>query len=218
MPDAGTVVIDPDVLRGLALFKEKHIGLHTVGIENAGGKTQNRMQIILLEQFVPDLLRRIAVGQNAVRKDDADAAAGFHNGHDMLQEVDLIIRGLDELRAVGRDIDTALGAGPKGRIGHDDLVQAVGLIDQGILVDDGALVHADIMEIQIHRREGHDEIGIIRAEKGIVLQETLLLDITALGPHVLIGREKEAARSAAGVYLMVVFDTSSICTHSPEAA
>jgi hypothetical protein len=74
------------------------------------------------------------------------------------------------------------------------------------------------MKVKIHGSQRNDQGGVISAKQSVVLQKTLFLNVLALGPHMLIGRQQEACGSAAGIYLMVVFDTSSICTRSPETA
>lgn len=206
--DAGAVIIDPDILRGLALIEEQHVGFHAVGVENAGGKTQDSVQVVILHQLVPHLLGGACVGEHAVGQHHAHASAGAHDGHDMLQEVHLVVAGLDEFRAVGGYLHAALGPSAERRIGQHHLIQMIGGVQQGILIHDGAFLHADVVQVQVHGGQGDHQGGVVRAEKGVVFQELLLFHVLALFAHVLIGRQQKAAGAAAGIYKNAVFDTN----------
>ena len=199
---AGAVIIDPNILRGLAFIEEQHVGFHAVGVENAGGQAQDGMQVVALHQLVPHLLGGAGVGEHAVGQHHAHPASGAHDGHDVLQEVHLVVAGFDEFRAVGGYLHAALGPGAKGRIGEDHLVQVIGGVQQGILIHDGAFLHADVVQVQVHGSQGDHQGGVVRAEEGVVFQELLLLHILTLFAHVLIGRQQKAAGAAAGMLVI----------------
>lgn len=199
MLDARAVIVNPDILRGLALIEEQHVGFHAVGVENAGGQAQDGMQVVILHQLVPHLFGGAAIGEHAVRQHHAHAPARAHDGHDVLEEVHLIVAGLDKFRAVGGYLHAALGTGAEERIGQDDLIQMIGGVQQGILIHDGALLHADVVKVQIHGGQGDHQGGIVRAEQGVVFEEPLLFHVPALRAHVFIGRQQKAAGAAAGI-------------------
>ena len=157
------------------------------------------MQVVIFHQLVPHLLGGAAIGEHAVRQHHAHAPAGAHDRHDVLQEVHLIVAGLDKLRAVGRYLHAALGTGAEGRIGQDHLIQMIGGVHQGILIHDGALLHANVVEVQVHGGQRDHQGGVVRTEEGVVFEEPLLFHVPALDAHVLIRRQQEAARAAAGV-------------------
>ena len=117
----------------------------------------------------------------------------------MLQEIDLIIGSFDKLRTVCRYFHAALRAGAEGRIGHNHLEHPVGSVDQRILIDDRALVYADVVQIEVHRRQRDNKIGIVRAEQCVVLQKLLFFHVAALGAHVLVCGEKEPGSAATGI-------------------
>lgn len=74
------------------------------------------MQVKVLQQLVSDLLRGFTIRKDAVRHDYANPAARFYDRHDVLQEIDLIIRGFNEFRAVCGYVHAALRTGAEGRI------------------------------------------------------------------------------------------------------
>ena len=93
----GPQVIEPDLfgiaLVGSATGEEQHIGLDTLGIENAGGKTENRMQITLIHQVNTDALTVTVSEEDIIRQHHSSTcfAVGLQAAVDMLQEVQLLI-------------------------------------------------------------------------------------------------------------------------------
>ena len=82
-------------------------------------------------------------------------------------------------------------------------------IRQGILTGNGELIEADLMEEHV------DAAEVIGRDIDLLAIEAVLDAILAEDLHRF---QQQGAGTAGRVYLMVVFDTSPICTLSPEAA
>src|SRR5512132_1825635 len=71
----GAQVVYPELFsprgftRGLLVEKE-HVGFHALRIEKASRQTQERVHIILVQEFAPDGLAGPALEQDVIRHDD----------------------------------------------------------------------------------------------------------------------------------------------------
>jgi len=52
MLNARAIIINPNILGGLAFFKEQYIRFHTTGIEDTGRQTKNGMKIEITEKLL----------------------------------------------------------------------------------------------------------------------------------------------------------------------
>ena len=94
----GAQVVDPELLRprrlagGLAV-EEQHVGLHALGVEDAGRQAQQGVDVALVQQPPPDRLARAALEQHVVRHHDRGAAVDLQQCLDVLEEVELLVAG-----------------------------------------------------------------------------------------------------------------------------
>ncbi len=107
------------------------------------------MEVDVSEQAAPDGLAGAALEEDVVGQDDGGQAVRGEHGHDVLEEVELLVRrGGEEVGAVvilalavGLAVvaDNAIALLPaERRIGQDDVVGAAGSTQQGVpLFDDG---------------------------------------------------------------------------------
>ena len=189
------------------VFFRQH-GVHFVAIANSvDSDDQNSNEFapflnIMNEWYLRDLSRK---QKTAIRVKGESGKPTTNCA--MLQEVHLVVAGLDEFRAVGGYLHAALGPSAERRIGQHHLIQMIGGVQQGILIHDGAFLHADVVRVQVHGGQGDHQGGVVRAEKGVAFQELLLFHVLALFAHVLIGRQQKAAGAAAGICDQSNFDT-----------
>ena len=149
-----------------AFLKEDDVGLHALAVrrERAARQAQDGVQVAVLHQNLEDLAG-LALEQAVVRQHHRGASAGLEHRQDVLDEVELLVAGLDgEVVAVGRLV-RALGA--EGRIGEHHVVTlaAVRLVDGVAEVD----VRLDAVQKQIHQREPARARHEILAEVGLCL-------------------------------------------------
>ena len=212
-------VVDPELLRpglllsGLAV-EEEHVGLHALRVEDAGGQAEQRVDVGLLEERATNRLPSAAFEEDVVGHDHGGAAVLLEDREDVLEEVELLVRGrgpevvaVDHqrfLRGVAllvHDGDAALLA--EGRIGQHDVVLAV-LAREGVLRSDGqvrgACIGTDAVEQQVHRAEARDAVDQLDAEERAVV-ELLLLGAVEVGAlrEVIVGCEQEPAGAAGWI-------------------
>ena len=128
----GAEVVDPQLL-GPRFFlsrfvlEEQHVGFDALGVEDAGGQSQQRVAVALLQQVRAYGLSGSAFEQDVVGDDDRAAAIDFQQGLDVLDEVELfVLRAGPEvlpfvagafflqIAVFGDDRDTALFSERKG--------------------------------------------------------------------------------------------------------
>ena len=112
----GAEVVDPEVLcprclAGRLAVEEQDVGLHALGVEDAGRQPQQGVDIALLQQLAADCLACPALKQHVVGHDDGGAAVDLQQGLDVLDEVELLVRrGCPEVVA---DVGQGLFAFPR---------------------------------------------------------------------------------------------------------
>ena len=74
-------------------FEEQHIGLHTLGVEQAGGQAQQGVHIALVQQLLANGFARAAFKQHVVGQDHRRAAVGGEQRLDVLHKVELLVAG-----------------------------------------------------------------------------------------------------------------------------
>ncbi len=196
--DAGAVVVVPHGVGRASALEEEHIGLDALGVEDARGEAQDGVQIVVRKQFLANRFARTGFEQHVVGQHHGGTASVVEHHHDVLQEVELVVLGLDE-EVLAVDIDAARGARAEGGIGEDDIDELLGHPLERVFAEDGRARGADAVQIEVHRGEGDDEGGVVVAEEGLVAQEVELLATGRLEAHVVVGRQQEAARAAGGV-------------------
>ena len=171
----GPEVIDPDffgvVLVGGAPGEEEDVGFNALGVEDAGGETQDGVQVALVHEVAADVLADAGLKQNIVRQHHGGAASGQEVTVDVLEEAELFIAGgIGEIRAGGQ---AAAFFGAEGRIGQDE-----GGLGQGraILRKGGPITDAtDAMKHEIHHGEAVGILHMLHAIEGAVPVFFLLL-------------------------------------------
>lgn len=92
----GAQVVNPELF-GPRFFasrlavEEDDIGLHSLGVEEAGGEAEDGMDIGLLEQVAADGFAGAALEEHIVRQHDGRAAVLLEDGEDVLDEVELLV-------------------------------------------------------------------------------------------------------------------------------
>lgn len=164
--DARAIVVEPDLFRRLALLEEKHVGLHAIGIEDAGGQAEDGVEVEVGEQLLADGLARASLEEHVVGQHNAGPAMAFEHDHDVLEEVELVIRGLSKgivtvhCHAAGRTL-------AKGMIGQYHVGEDVQLTDERVAALDGTGMGVEAMQIHVHRGERHHERRIVVVDADI---------------------------------------------------
>lgn len=104
----------------LAPGEEQHIGLDSLGVEDARGKPQDGVEIALVHQVQPDLFSVPVGKERVVRQDHSSPAAPFQGAVDVLEKVQLFVAGGEGQVVPGGPLPAFLGA--KGRIGQHQVV------------------------------------------------------------------------------------------------
>ena len=72
------------------VVEEQHVCLYSVGVEDAGGQSQDGVELRGLHQFLSDCFPSAAFKQDVIRDDYSGAACRFQHGANVLNEVDLL--------------------------------------------------------------------------------------------------------------------------------
>ncbi len=88
----GSEIVNPNLFRprsflGRLSVEEKHVRLHPLCVEDAGGQAQKGMYVCLLEQLAANCFTRAAFKQHVVRHHDRGPAMLFENCKNMLKKV-----------------------------------------------------------------------------------------------------------------------------------
>ena len=94
----GAEVVDPEVFgpglfAGFLALEEEDVGLHSLGVEDAGGEAQEGVDVAALEEFAADGFAGSAFEEDVVGEDDGGGAADLELADDVLEEVELFVRG-----------------------------------------------------------------------------------------------------------------------------
>ena len=156
-------------------------------------------------------LARAALEQHVVGQHHGRFAVRRQDGHDVLQEVELLVRGGDEevraLVVLPLGVDRAVVANDlvalllaEGRIGQHHVIGAPARAEQRVLRLDDRVHAGDAVQIEVHRREAHDLRHDVDARE-LVLQRRIDRAVPRLRLllHVLPGGEQKAGRAAGGI-------------------
>ena len=216
----GAQVVDPEVLSpglfvgGFAL-KEEHVGLHALGVEDAGGQAQQGVDVAALEEFAADGFTGSAFEEHVVGEDDSGGAADREFADDVLEEVELLVRGGGpEVVALvflllGADLAVFANDGvaaflAEGRVGQNHvklpaagLGQGVGAVHRRIVGVGGG---ADAVQVKVHGAEADhagDDVGAAQRRRLEVLH-LRFAELVVLG-DVVVRSQQEAAGAAGGI-------------------
>ncbi len=94
--DIGAGIEDPDVFGGSAFLEEDDIGFYALAVrgECAARQAQDRVQVAVLHEDFKNL-SGLVLKEAVVRQDDRSPSSGFEDVHDMLNEIELFVAGLN---------------------------------------------------------------------------------------------------------------------------
>ena len=211
-------VVDPELGRprlfvggGFAVKKED-VRLHALRVKNAGGQAQQGVDVGLLEQFAPDRFASAAFEEHVVRHHYRGATVLLEDGEDMLQEVELLVRGrspevvsVDDERFFARlarlvdDGHAALLA--EGWVGQHQLIFAVLARERVLYLHRHVRrVAPDAVQHQVHAAEPRDAVHQFNAAELLGVEETKLRLVEFVMPaNKIVRREQETARAASRI-------------------
>jgi hypothetical protein len=118
-PAIGLHIVEPDVVgtAGVGPGEDKNRGRDAcVGLEDAAGQRNDRIEFLLLDQQLPNALVRLARSeQHAVRDDDGCPATRFQEPQEESDEEKLGLLGLDDLLKVLGAVLVVKRSGSRGR-------------------------------------------------------------------------------------------------------
>ena len=172
--------------------KKSDVRLHALRVEDAGRQPQQRVDVALVQELAPHGLAGAALEEHVVGHDDGGAAVDLEQGLDVLDEVELLVRGrrpevgavVGERLAVGLallvdDRDGRLLA--EGRIGDHDVDVVAGLVAQGVVGADRRLAacrrRADAVQEEVHRAQAGDAVHQLDAAQRVEAQVPLLVAV-----------------------------------------
>ena len=188
----GAQVVDPELLgpgrlAGRLLVEEEDVRLDPLGVEEAGGQAQQRVDVALVQELAADRLPGPALEQHVVRHDHGGAAVLLEQGLDVLDEVELLVGGggpevlaLDDLSLAGLAVlgdDGGAALLAEGGIGEDHLEAVARVGGQRIRRPSAAgSSAADAVQHQVHGAEPRRGMHQLPALAGPCLR-TLLLPV-----------------------------------------
>ena len=196
--DACAIVVEPHVFCGLALLEEEHVGLDALGIEDACGQAENGVQIEVLQQLLADGFTSIALKQHVVWQHHSSTTRIFQQHHDMLQEVELVVLGLDkEVWTIY--LYATLWTSAKRWVGKDDIDQYLRLLLQRVFTEYRTALGAYAVQIEVHRCQRHYKCCVVVAMQRLLAQEIALGFVLRLVLHIVVGCQQEAASATSRV-------------------
>ncbi len=193
----GAQVVEPDGLSpwgltGWFAVEEDDVGLDALRVEDAGGQSQDGVQVAFMHELAAHGFAGSAFEQDVVGHDHGGAAVLGEQALDVLYEVELLVGG------GGPEVGTVVGDGlfvrfadlvddsdarllAEGRIGDDDGVVFGRRIAQAIVSTNRrfvlAIIRPDAVEEQVHRAEPRDPVYKLNAAQCVVLQVLLLVSV-----------------------------------------
>ena len=166
----GAQVVHPQVpgpgpLGPLPALEEQHVGLHALGVEDAGGQAQQGVNVAVAQEPPPDGLTRPGLEQHVVGHHHRGAATHPEQAHHVLDEVELLVAGGGPealpLVAVRR-------RPPERRIGEHHVEAHAGVVPQGVVDVDGGvgLGALDAVQQQVHGAQSGGQLGYLPAGEG----------------------------------------------------
>ena len=221
----GTEVVNPEFfgpgafVRSRFAIEEEDVGFDPLRVKDAGGKSQEGVDVGLFQQFAADGFAGAAFEEDVVGEDDGGASVHLEDGMDVLEKVELFVAragpkvvavddqaffGLFAVRADNRD--AALFA--KRRIGQDHVVFAM-FRGQGVLGHNRQIrtfqrhvpgLGTNPMQQQIHGAEAGNAVHEFDAVKGAVAELAFLRFVELMVfDQVIVGGEEETAGAAGGI-------------------
>ena len=199
---------------GLAV-EEEDVRLHALGVEDAGRQAQQRVDVALVEQLAADGLAGAALEEHVVGHDDGGAAVDLEQRLDVLDEVELLVRG--RRPEVGPVVgERLLSVSPSSLTTViDDFLPNGGLVRTTSAWTDGSLrressvaiggsrvvvVGADAVQEQVHGAQAGDAVDELDAAQRLEAQVLLLVAVELVVlAEVVVGGEQEAAGAAGRV-------------------
>ena len=73
--------------------EEEDVGFDSLGVEEAGGKAEERVDVAALEEFAANGFAGSAFEEDVIRDDDGGSAIHLQKADDVLDEVELFVAG-----------------------------------------------------------------------------------------------------------------------------
>ena len=216
----GAVVVVPDLLRpgiraGFAVIEEDHIGLDPLRVEHAGRKTQNGVQVGVVQQLLADRLTGTAFEQHIVRHDNGSAAGGLEHRANVLYEIELFVGCCrpEILTVVGQVVlvlfallvrETHGTLLAERRVREHIVITLAGVGHKRVIWRNGcaAVDLADVVQEHVHQAQAARVGDDLAAMKRLVLQKFILrpiqIEVVRVGDEV-VGGQEETARAAGRV-------------------
>ena len=216
----GAEVVDPEILgpglfAGFLALEEEDVGLHALGVEDAGGEAQEGVDVAAFEEFAADGFAGSAFEEDVVGEDDGGGAADLEFADDVLEEVELFVRGGGpEFVALvfllfGTDLAVVADDGvaaflAERRVGEDHVELPTAGLGEGVGSVDGWIIRVgggtDAVQVEVHGAEADDAGDDVGAAQGLgpEVLHLRLAELVVLG-DVVVGGEQEAAGTAGGV-------------------
>jgi len=209
-------VVDPDDIGRLALREEDGVRLHALAVrgEGAAGETEHGVEPTVLGEDLEDLARLIRK-QTVVRQDDSRTAALLQHGQDVLDEVELLVRGRDREVVPVRRLVRALRS--EWRVSQHAIEARArrGRVDR---VTEGDTV-LDAVEIEVHEGEAPrsgDEL-VAGVDIGLdSLRDRAVERVPRLGHEPLVGGDEKPARAGRGIMDREVPSDAGIRLHAAD--
>ena len=156
------------------------------------------MQIEILQQAFADSLTSSGFKKDIVRKYHSSTSSGFEHKHHVLEEVQLVILGLDiEIWAV--DVHRTSRASTERRIGKYYIHKRRRLFFQRILTHNRTAVCANAMQIKIHGSKCYDQRRIVHTMQSFVTQKITFFFTCRLHFHIIVSSKQETACTTSWV-------------------
>lgn len=94
----GPQIVDPEVFgpglfAGFFALEEEDVGFDALGVEDAGGESQEGVDVAAFEEFAADGFAGAAFEEDVVGEDDGGATSDGEFADDVLEEVELFVAG-----------------------------------------------------------------------------------------------------------------------------
>ena len=214
----GAQVVDPQLAgpRGFGgglLVEEQHVRLHALGVEQAGGQTQQGVDVAVVQQLPAYRFAGAALEQHVVRQHQGRAAILLQQRLHVLDEIELLVRsGGPEIVALDRVAflaDLALFSDNRraallaeGRIGQHHVEARAGVGGQRIAHGNRLeFLAADAVQQHVHRAQPGGGLHQLPALEAFPAQFLLLRrgHVGVVLHHIVVRRQQKAAGAAGRV-------------------
>lgn len=211
----GPEVVDPKLLcpGGLAagfLVEEENVRLHPLGVEEAGRKAEQRVDVAFVEELAADRLTGASFKEDVIGNDDCGASVCLQQRLHMLEEVELFVGGRrpEVVPLVGflflRNLSFRADNGdaaflPERGIGEDNIEALSRIFRQRIADDDRHVPFApNAVKQKVHRADPRRSVDDFPTFEDFPLESSLfrLSEVGIVMKQVIVRGEQESAGAA----------------------